>query len=151
MEGEPSVQAEGKRARLAPAINLAGVPRGAKRRSKSCGSTMAELDVRSRGGASDERVEDGTQQARALMKTSRRLRKRLRLRLPPWGALWGWNRPLGWWSRGGESTFIDQEQPKTAHDPGTPKRGPQAGSNPFSYAQFTVQPRGSVQYPTSSQ
>ena len=51
----------------------------------------------------------------------------------------------------GESTFIDQEQPKTAHDPGTPKRGPQAGSNPFSYAQFTVQPRGSVQYPTSSQ
>ena len=52
---------------------------------------------------------------------------------------------------GGESTFIDQEQPKTAHDPGTPKRGPQAGSNPFSYAQFTVQPRGSVQYPTSSQ
>ena len=54
-------------------------------------------------------------------------------------------------AQGGESTFIDQEQPKTAHDPGTPKRGPQAGSNPFSYAQFMVRPRGSVRYPTSSQ
>jgi hypothetical protein len=54
-------------------------------------------------------------------------------------------------TRGGESTFIDQEQPKTAHDPGTPKRGPQAGSNPFSCHQFTVQSRGSVQFPMSSQ
>jgi hypothetical protein len=57
--------------------------------------------------------------------------------------------PVSPW--GGESTFIDQEQPTTAHDPGTPKRGPPAGSNPFSYAQFMARPRGSVQFPTSSQ
>ena len=60
LEGVPSVQAEGERARLAPAFNLAGVPRGAKKGSKLCGSTMAELEVRSRGGASDKGVEDGT-------------------------------------------------------------------------------------------
>ena len=59
MEGVPSVQAEGERARLAPAFNLAGFPRGAKKESISCMSVMAELDVRSRGGASDKGVEDG--------------------------------------------------------------------------------------------
>ena len=60
MVGVPSVQAESERARLAIAFSLAGVPRGSKKGSIVCGSTMAELDVRSRGGgASEKRVEDG--------------------------------------------------------------------------------------------
>jgi len=60
MGGEPSVRTEGKRARPAPAFSLAGVARGAKKGSWiMCGSTMAELDVRSRGGAFEKRVEDG--------------------------------------------------------------------------------------------
>jgi len=51
----------------------------------------------------------------------------------------------------GESTFIDQEQPKNGKRPRRPTGGPQAGSNPFSYYQFTVPLRGSVRCPTSSQ
>ena len=52
---------------------------------------------------------------------------------------------------GGKALLSIKNNPKTAHDPGAPKRGPQAGSNPVSYAQFMVRPRGSVRYPTSSQ
>jgi hypothetical protein len=51
----------------------------------------------------------------------------------------------------GGSTFIDQEQPKNGTRPRRPTGGPQAGSNPFISYQFTVPPRGLVQYPTSSQ
>ena len=60
MGGVPSVQAESERARLAPAFNLAGFSRGAKKESISCMSVMAELDVRSRGGGASEKwIEDG--------------------------------------------------------------------------------------------
>jgi hypothetical protein len=45
--------------------------------------------------------------------------------------------------------FIDQEQPKTAHDAGTPKWGPQAGSSFLSAHQPTVHFLGSVQCPES--
>jgi hypothetical protein len=60
MDGVPSIQAEGGRARPANAFNLAGFPRGAKKESISCMSVMAELDVRSRGGGASEKwIVDG--------------------------------------------------------------------------------------------
>ena len=60
MGGEPSVQAENERARPEIAFSLAGVPRGSKKGSIVCGSTMAELDVWSRGGGASEKwIEDG--------------------------------------------------------------------------------------------